>query len=69
MHFIILVFIHFLQVMRALMKKLKQINELVKRQEAGETLDEQQQEKIASLDTVLTQMDKYTTENGGEVME
>ena len=57
------------QVMRAIMKKLKQIDELVKRQAAGDQLDEQQLKKIASLDAVLLQMDEYTKEQGGEVIE
>lgn len=39
--------------LRALNKKLKSINELIERQKDGETLDEQQEMKINSLENVL----------------
>lgn len=55
--------------MRAIMKKLKQIDDLVKRQAAGEALDEQQLKKIDSLDAVLKQMDAYTAEQQGGAAE
>lgn len=46
------------------MKKLKQIDELIKRQKAGKELDAQQLKKVDTLDAVLQQMDEYTKEQG-----
>jgi hypothetical protein len=48
--------------MRAYRKKLKQIEDLVKKQDAGVILDEQQAEKVANLDIVLEKMAEYTRE-------
>ena len=48
--------------MRAFRKKLKQIEGLIERQDAGTALDEQQLEKVASLDIVLEKMAEYTRE-------
>ena len=47
------------QVLRALKKKMRKIDNLISRQKAGETLDEQQLESIESLDDVVAQMNTY----------
>jgi uncharacterized protein with WD repeat len=46
--------------MRALRKKLRQIEELIQRKQRGETLDEQQLRKIDSLDDVMVDLARYT---------
>jgi uncharacterized protein with WD repeat len=48
------------QVMRALRKKLRQIEELIQRKQRGEALDEQQLKKIDSLDEVMVDLARYT---------
>mmetsp|Transcript_9044 Transcript_9044/g.13590 ORF Transcript_9044/g.13590 Transcript_9044/m.13590 type:complete len:123 (-) Transcript_9044:91-459(-) len=47
------------KVLRALKKKMRKIDNLISRQKAGETLDEQQLESIESLDDVVAQMNTY----------
>ncbi len=39
---------------------MRHIDELIKRQEAGETLDEQQLAKIENLDSILLELSEYT---------
>jgi uncharacterized protein with WD repeat len=41
----------------ALRKKLRQIEELIKHQDAGEDLDEAQLEKIARMEEIITEME------------
>lgn len=49
------------KVVRSLRKKLKSIEELFAKQKNGETLDDQQLEKIYGLDSVLAEMEQYAT--------
>lgn len=48
-----------LQIVRALRKKLKKIDGLITKQKNGETLDEQQLQCIATLDSVLSEMEEF----------
>jgi hypothetical protein len=47
------------KLVKALRKKLKSIEDLILQQKAGAILDDQQLKKIASLDTVLTEMESF----------
>ena len=49
------------QPLRALNKKLREIEALQLSEAAGETLDEQQQAKLDSLDAVLEEMESLMT--------
>ena len=48
------------KIIRSIRKKLTAIDELIARQSKGEELDEQQLEKISKLESLLTDMEKYT---------
>lgn len=48
-----------MQIVRALRKKLKKIDGLITKQKNGETLDEQQLQCIATLDSVLSEMEEF----------
>ena len=47
--------------LRALNKLLRDIEELQRREQAGETLDPQQQQKVGRLDDVLEEMESLMT--------
>ena len=53
--------------LRALKKKLKDIDLLLARQKKGETMDKQQLAKIETLDTVMEAMEKALAKSAGKM--
>mgnify|MGYP003710074723 CR=1 FL=1 len=51
--------------LRALRKKLNAINELLEREQNGDELDEQQQQKISTLPHVMKEMEDIMTKDSG----
>ena len=49
------------KLMHALRKKLRQVEDLIKKQNAGATLDEAQLEKVASLEELIAQLEETAT--------
>lgn len=51
------------KVLRALRKKLNSINELMEKEKSGVELDEQQLQKVASLEDVMAQLSEFVDKN------
>jgi uncharacterized protein with WD repeat len=54
------------KLIHALRKKLKQIEELLKKQEAGQQLDDAQLDKIASVEDVIAQLEEASSAEAKE---
>lgn len=54
------------KILRALRKKLNAINDLMEKEKAGEELDEQQLLKIATLDSVMEEMNSVMEQSNGK---